>query len=46
MQLIDKFLNATERVFNLGAHGDDSPLYKQEVQKALDLIAKLEKRLA
>jgi hypothetical protein len=46
VKLIDEVLNTTERVLNPGAHGGDSPLYEQEVQKALDLIAKLEKCLA
>jgi hypothetical protein len=45
-KLIDEVLNTTERVLNPGAHGGDSPLYEHEVQKALDLIAKLEKCLA
>ena len=46
VKLIDDVLNTTERVLNPGAHGSDSPLYEHEVQKALDLIAKLEKCLA
>ena len=46
MKLIDKFLNTTESPLNPGAHGGDSPLCEYEVQKALDLIAKLEKCLA
>jgi energy-coupling factor transporter ATP-binding protein EcfA2 len=46
VKLIDDVLNTTERVLNPGAHGGDSPLYEHEVQKALDLIAKLEKCLA
>ena len=46
IKLIDQVLNTTERVLNPGAHGGDSPLYEHEVQKALDLIAKLEKCLA
>ena len=45
-KLIDEVLNTTERVLNPGAHGGDSPLYEHEVQKALDLISKLEKCLA
>lgn len=43
IKLIDEVLNTTERVLNPGAHGGDSPLYEHEVQKALELIAKLEK---
>ena len=43
VKLIDEVLKTTERVLNPGAHGSDSPLYENEVQKALDLIAKLEK---
>jgi energy-coupling factor transporter ATP-binding protein EcfA2 len=46
IKLIDEVLNTTERVLNPGAHGGDSPLYEHEVQKALDLISKLEKCLA
>jgi len=45
VKLIDEVLNTTERVLNPGAHGGDSPLYEHEVQKALDLIVKLEKCL-
>ena len=44
-KLIDEVLKSTERVLNPGAHGGESPLYEHEVQKALDLIAKLEKCL-
>ena len=46
IKLIDEVLNTTERVLNPGTHDGDSPLYEHEVQKALDLIAKLEKCLA
>ncbi len=46
VKLIDEVLKTTERVLNPGAHGGDSPLYDHEVQKAFDLIAKLEKCLA
>lgn len=46
IKLIDKVLNTTERVLNPGAHGGDAPLYEREVQKALDLIARLETSLA
>ena len=45
-KLIDEVLKTTERVLNPGAHGGEAPLYEHEVQKALDLIAKLEKCLA
>jgi ABC-type multidrug transport system ATPase subunit len=45
-KLIDEVLKTTERVLNPGAHGGQNPLYRAEVQKALDLIAKLEKCLA
>ena len=45
-KLIDEVLKTTERVLNPGAHGGQNPLYKPEVQKALDLIAKLKKCLA
>lgn len=46
IKLIDEVLNTTERVLNPGAHGSDAPLYEHEVQKALDLIAKLQTCLA
>lgn len=42
IRLIDEILDTTERVLNPGAHGGDAPLYPHEVQKALDLVAKLE----
>lgn len=45
-KLIDEVLKTTERVFNPGAHSGPNSLYKAEVQKALDLIAKLETCLA
>jgi hypothetical protein len=46
VKLIAEVLNTTERVLNPGAHGGESPLYEHEVQKALDLIARLENCLA
>lgn len=46
IKLIDEVLNTTERVLNPSAHGGDAPLYEHEVEKALDLIAKMEKCLA
>lgn len=46
VRLIDEILDTTERVLNPGAHGGDAPLYPHEVQKALDLVAKLGKCLA
>jgi hypothetical protein len=45
-RLIEEVLRATERVLNPSAHAGDPPLYEDEVQKALDLIARLEKCLA
>jgi hypothetical protein len=45
-KLIDEVLKTTERVLNPGAHGGEAPLYTHEVQKALDLIARLENCLA
>lgn len=41
-KLIDEVLKTTERVLNPGAHGGQNPLYKAEVQKALDMIGQLE----
>jgi len=46
IKLIDEVLNTTERVLNPSAHGGDAPLYEHEVQKALELIARLENCLA
>jgi hypothetical protein len=46
VRLIEEVLHATERVLNPSAHAGDPPLYEAEVQKALDLIARLEKCLA
>jgi energy-coupling factor transporter ATP-binding protein EcfA2 len=46
IKLIDDVLRTTERVLNPGAHGGESPLYELEVQKALDLISKLQQCLA
>lgn len=45
-KLIDEIIKSTERVLNPAAHGGQNPLYQAEVQKALALIAKLEKCLA
>jgi energy-coupling factor transporter ATP-binding protein EcfA2 len=42
VRLIDEVLHTTERVLNPGAHGSDDPLYDHEVEKALDLIERLE----
>ncbi|WP_038171285.1 ATP-binding protein [Verrucomicrobium sp. BvORR106] len=46
VKLIDDILACTERVLNPAAHSGSPPLYKKEVQDALDLIAQLEIRLA
>lgn len=46
IRLIDEVLGTTERVLNPGAHGGDAPLYEHEIQKALDLISRLERCLA
>jgi len=46
IKLIDEVLATTERVLNPGAHGGDAPLYEDEVEKALELITKLEKCLS
>ena len=43
--VIDDILACTERVLNPAAHSGTPPLYKKEVQDALDLIAQLEKCL-
>ncbi len=46
IKLIDEVLNTTERILNPGAHGGHTPLYEHEVNKAIELISKLEKCLA
>jgi hypothetical protein len=45
IKLIDEVLACTERVLNPAAHADTPPLYKKEVQDALDLVKKLESSL-
>jgi len=45
VKLIDDILACIERVLNPAAHSGTPPLYKKEVQDALDLIAQLEKCL-
>ncbi|MEP6672840.1 MAG: AAA family ATPase [Chthoniobacter sp.] len=45
-ELIEEVLRTNERVLNAGAHVGQNPLYTAEVQKAVDLIGKLEKCLA
>jgi len=44
-KLIEEVLNTTERVLNPGSHDGESPLYEHEVQKALNLISRLEENL-
>lgn len=44
-KIIDDVLATTERVLNPGSHGGESPLYKEEVRQALELVKKLEKCL-
>jgi len=46
MKRIDEVSTTTARVLNPVAHGSDSPLYEHETQKALNLIAKLERLIA
>ena len=43
IRLIDNLLQTTQRVLNPGAHGGEAPLYEVEVQKALDLVKRLQK---
>lgn len=42
IRLIDELLKTTQRVLNPGAHGGEAPLYEVEVQKAFDLIKRLQ----
>jgi hypothetical protein len=44
-KLIDDVIDMAERVLNPGAHAGETPLYEEEVQKALAAIAKLEQIL-
>ncbi len=46
IKLIDDVLACTERVLNPAAHSGTTPLYKTEVQNALDLVKQLETSLA
>ena len=46
VKLIEEVLKMTSRVLNPGAHSGESPLYEGEVEKALDLVAKLERCLS
>ena len=43
VRLIDEVLAITERVLNPGAHGGSAPLYEEEIQKALRVVARLER---
>ena len=45
-RVIDDVLATTERVLNPGSHGGETPLYKEEVSQALELVKKLEKCLS
>lgn len=42
MRLIDKIFKTTKCVLDPGARGGHSPLYDHEVQRAVDLIKRLE----
>lgn len=42
IEVVDRVLAMTDRVLNPAAHGNTVPLYQEEVQKALRLIARLE----
>ena len=46
VKVIDDILASTERVLNPGSHGGATPLYKEEVRQALELVKKLEKCLS
>lgn len=46
IEVIDRVLAMTDRVLNPAAHGSSTPLYQEEVKKALVLIDRLEKCLA
>lgn len=46
VKVIDDILATTERVLNPGSHGGATPLYKEEVRQALELVTKLEKCLS
>jgi hypothetical protein len=42
VRLIDDILACTERVLNPAAHSGAAPLYRTEVQDALNLVRQLE----
>lgn len=46
IEVVDRVLAMTDRVLNPAAHGNSTPLYQEEVKKALRLIDRLEKCLA
>lgn len=46
IDVVDRVLAMTDRVLNPAAHGNSTPLYQEEVTKALHLIDKLERCLA
>ena len=46
IEVVDRVLAMTDRVLNPAAHGSSTPLYQEEVKKALVLIDRLEKCLS
>lgn len=45
VEILDRVLAMTDRVLNPAAHSGTTPLYQEEVQRALNLIKRLEKCL-
>lgn len=46
IEIVDRVLAMTDRVLNPASHGNTTPLYQEEVKKALRLIERLESCLA
>jgi hypothetical protein len=42
LEAVDLVLKMTERVLNPASHGSTTPLYEEEVRRAMELIAQLE----
>lgn len=42
LEAVDHVLKMTERVLNPASHGSATPLYEEEVRRAMELITQLE----
>jgi energy-coupling factor transporter ATP-binding protein EcfA2 len=45
LEAVDRVLKMTERVLNPASHGSSTPLYEEEVRRAMELITELERVL-